>query len=132
MLLACHKKSYLICVEFSKHYVIFVEIFFSMYKTETANRAETAALKMNRYYVIFRKFNTSNGFFRTCQPATLILNIFWGHKYLTKYLLFLKFSYYSNFRETAIFWNTTIFVHFCNFLIFRKHWPSIYVWSFVC
>ena len=47
-----------------------------MYKTETANRAETAALKMNRYYVILRKFNTSNGSFRTCQPATLILNIF--------------------------------------------------------
>ena len=34
MLLACHKKSYLICVEFSN---------FSMFKTETANRAETAA-----------------------------------------------------------------------------------------
>ena len=45
MLLACHKKSYLIRVKFSKYYVIFILIFFSMYKTETANRAETAAWK---------------------------------------------------------------------------------------
>ena len=34
------KKSYLICVEFSKYYVI---KFFSKYKTEIANRAETSA-----------------------------------------------------------------------------------------
>ena len=43
MSLACHQKIYLIYVEFSKYYVIFILIFFSTYKTETANRAETAA-----------------------------------------------------------------------------------------
>ena len=41
--------------EFSKYYVIFILVFFSMYKSETANRAETAAW-INRYYIIFRKF----------------------------------------------------------------------------
>ena len=41
--------------EFSKYYEIFILIFFSTDKTETANRAETAAWKwMN----IFRKFHT--------------------------------------------------------------------------
>ena len=48
MLVACHKKSYLICDEFMNFrniYVISILIFFSMYKTETVNRAETAAGK---------------------------------------------------------------------------------------
>ena len=35
MSLACHKKSYLICVEFSKYYLLFID-FISTYKTETA------------------------------------------------------------------------------------------------
>ena len=48
MSLSCRKKKIFdLCriFEFSKYHVIFILIFFSTYKTETANRAETAAWK---------------------------------------------------------------------------------------
>ena len=54
MLLACHKKSYLICVELT-NFLIFTQpipIFFKV--LDSQNRAETAAWK--NFYIIFRKF----------------------------------------------------------------------------
>ena len=57
MLLACHKKSYLKCVKFSKYYVIFILIFFNV-QNWGSQQGRDSCLKINKYYVIFRKFDT--------------------------------------------------------------------------
>ena len=54
MLLAYHKKSYLICAEFSKYYVIFILIFFNLQNWDS-QQGRDSCLKINKYYVIFRK-----------------------------------------------------------------------------
>ena len=66
MSLACHKKSYLICVEFSKYYVIFI-YFQAAVPALLAVSVLIVEKNQNKYYIIFRKFDTYQiAFLMTC------------------------------------------------------------------
>ena len=66
MLLACNKKSYLICVKFSKYYII--SIYFQAAVSAQAVSVLYVEKNQNKYYEIFQKFDTYQiTFLMTCQ-----------------------------------------------------------------
>ena len=71
MSLACHKKSYLISVEFSKYYVIFI-YFQAAVSALLAVSVLYIEKNQNKYYVIFRNFEKlHNIFFDSFQRTKL-------------------------------------------------------------
>ena len=102
MSLACHKKSCLIFVEFSNFRNIAWYLFWfllNVKKTETANRAETAAWKwMKTYSVIFRKFKTYKiAFLMTCQQHLSKQPL--GFNRITFIFQLTKINYVNNFMK---------------------------------
>ena len=62
MLLACHKKSYLICDEITNFRIFTkpIPIFFQSTKMRQPKQGRDSCLKINRYYIIFQKFVISH------------------------------------------------------------------------